>query len=293
MLPVCRRVQIGRFGGIRGHACLVRDKHRGSKHVNILFIGDIVGRPGRTCVKELLPALRRRETVDFVIANGENAAGGLGITPKLIEELVEFGVDAITLGNHTWKQKELAGELDNFPQVVRPANYPEGVPGRGSALIERGDGPEVGIVNLVGRVYLDPSECPFVRACKELDELRKHTRILIVDFHAEATSEKIAMGWHLDGRCSAVIGTHTHVQTADERVLPEGTAYITDAGMTGPVDSVLGVDRGPVIDRFLTGMPHELRVAKGYAMLCGVIVDIDEHSGRAKDIERVGVCTKT
>ncbi len=255
--------------------------------MNILFIGDIVGRPGRTCVKELLPAIRRREAVDFVIANGENAAGGLGITPKLIEELVEFGVDAITLGNHTWKKKELADELDNFPRVVRPANYPEGVPGQGSALLKRGDEPEVGIVNLVGRVYLDPSECPFVRAGQELDELRKHTQILIVDFHAEATSEKIAMGWHLDGRCSAVVGTHTHVQTADERVLPEGTAYITDAGMTGPVDSVLGVERERVIERFLTGMPNEFRVAKGHAMLCGVIVDIDEDSGRAKDIKRV------
>lgn len=255
--------------------------------MKILFIGDVVGRCGRVCVGECVPELRRREAIDFVVANGENAAGGLGATPKVIAELLNKGVDAITLGNHTWRKKELAVALDKQERVVRPANYPPGVPGRGAALIEVANGCRVGLVNLIGRVYMDPTECPFAVGERLVDQLRAQTPVVLVDFHAEATSEKVAMGWHLDGRCTAVIGTHTHVQTADERVLPRGTAYITDAGMTGPLDSVIGVERQRVIKRFLTGMPTEFKVPNERPALCGVIVDVDERTGCARAIQRV------
>lgn len=255
--------------------------------MKILFIGDIVGQRGRQCVARVAPEIRATRGIDLVVANGENAAGGLGATPQVLHELFRMGVQAITLGNHTWRKKEMAAGLNQLESVIRPANYPAGVPGKGSLLYELPDGRKVGLVNVVGRVFMDAYACPFETARTEVDALRKSTPIVLVDMHAEATSEKVALGWYLDGRCTAVLGTHTHVQTADERVLPNGTAYITDVGMTGPIDSVIGIERERAIHKFLTGMPNEFKVAKGRACLCGAIVEADDATGRALSIERV------
>ncbi|MBI4557803.1 MAG: TIGR00282 family metallophosphoesterase [Candidatus Hydrogenedentes bacterium] len=255
--------------------------------MRILFIGDVVGRPGRTCVARWVPELRSEFEIDLVVANGENAAGGLGATPDTLKELFAAGVQAITLGNHTWKKKDLAPALDSFSQVVRPANYPAGVPGKGSTVVEVGEGRRVGIINLLGRIYMEPFGCPFESARREIERMRGQAAVIVVDMHAEATSEKIAMGWFLDGRCAAVVGTHTHVQTADERILPNGTAYITDVGMTGPRDSVIGMEREHVLHRFLTGMPREFKVAKGPTILSAVLIDADETTGKAREISRV------
>ena len=255
--------------------------------MRILFIGDVIGRVGRKCLEVHVPRLRAEWLIDLAVANGENVAGGLGATSATLKEVLDSGVDAITLGNHTWRQRELADSLDRMPEVVRPANYPEGSPGRGAAVIPVGGGSAVGLVNLLGRVYMDPLECPFVVGRREVDRLRRETVVVLVDMHAEASSEKMAMGWYLDGRCSAVLGTHTHVQTADERVLPGGTAYITDVGMTGPSDSVIGVEKDRVIQRFLTGRPVEFRVAKGRPGINAVVVEVDEASGRASMITRI------
>jgi len=257
------------------------------REMKVLFVGDVIGRPGRMAVGRCVPALRERYGLDCVIANAENAAGGIGATPKVLTELLNKGVDLITLGNHTWKHRDLVQGLDRMHRVVRPANYAQGVPGRGATVLTLDSGVRIGVVNLLGRVYLEPCECPFRAAEREVEALRRDTPVVFLDFHAEATSEKIAMGWHLNGRCSAVLGTHTHVQTADECVLPGGTAYITDVGMTGPVDSVLGIERERVVKRFLTGMPTEFRVAKGPVALCGVVVTVDEGTGQAQTIERV------
>ena len=255
--------------------------------MKILFIGDIVGRPARRFLGEQLPEMRKAHGVDAVIANAENAAGGLGATPDVLDELLAMGIDVLTLGNHTWRQKELGPVLDRFETVLRPANYPEGVPGRGSVAISIADGRKLGVVNVLGRVFMQPFACPFETARREIDALRKSARVVLVDFHAEATSEKVALGWYLDGTCTAVVGTHTHVQTADERVLPKGTAYITDAGMTGPADSVIGIESERAIHKFMTGMPNEYRLAKGAVRLCGVLIDADDETGRARSIERV------
>lgn len=255
--------------------------------MRILFIGDIVGRPGRVAVKTLLPQIREEFLVDFVVANAENAAGGLGATPEIIQELLGLGVQAITLGNHTWRKKSLVPSIHTFASVLRPANYPDGVPGKGTVVMTLPDGRKIGLLNLLGRVYMDPFACPFETARRELARLRKDTDTLIVDMHAEATSEKTALAFHLDGQCTAVIGTHTHVQTADERILPSGTAFITDAGMTGPAESVIGMDPDRAIKRFTTGMPSEFKVASGRARLCGVVVESDDETGRAKSIERL------
>ncbi len=255
--------------------------------MRILFVGDVVGRPGRRALARWLPELRAELTVDLVVANGENAAGGVGATPDTLRELKQAGVQAITLGNHTWRKRELVAAIDDFDDVARPANYARGVPGTGAILVALDDGRQVGIVNVQGRVFMAPTECPFTAADEALAKLREETPILLVDMHAEATAEKVAMGWYLDGRCSAVVGTHTHVQTADERVLPGGTAYITDVGMTGPVDSCIGVERQPAIDRLLTGMPKEFRVAKGPVGLNAVLIEADDATGRAQSIERV------
>ena len=254
--------------------------------MTILFIGDIVGRRGRQCVGRLLPGLRNELGLDLVLGNAENAAGGLGATGPVMDDLIRSGVQGMTLGNHTWRKKELAGVLNRYANVARPLNYPPGVPGQGSFLLDVGGVP-VAVASVIGRVFMDAFACPFTAAREALDRLREHTPVIIVDFHAEATSEKVALGWHLDGHCSAVLGTHTHVQTADERILPGGTAYITDAGMTGPVDSVIGIERDRAIGKFLTGMPSEFKVAKGPARLCGVVVDVDEATGRARGIERI------
>lgn len=255
--------------------------------MKILFIGDIVGRPGRQCVRRWLPELRSAYAIDLVVANGENAAGGLGATPEVLRELFELGISAVTLGNHAWRKKELIPEMDRMEGIVRPANYPPGAPGKGAIVVESANGQKVGLLNLVGRVFMQPLDCPFAAGAREAEQLRRHTPVVLVDMHAEATSEKMAMGWYLAGRCSAVIGTHTHVQTADERVLPGGTAYITDVGMTGPFASVIGVDVERVIRRFVTGLPTEFRVAKGRPGLNAVVIDIEEDTGTARAIERI------
>lgn len=255
--------------------------------MKILFIGDVVAGLGRSCVKKLLPGLREEFCVDLVVANAENAAGGLGATPQVIHELLQAGVQAITMGNHTWRKKELLPEIGKFPMLVRPANYPEGVPGRGGTVVELEDGRRAALANIIGRVYMEPFDNPFVVGERVVSELREQTPVVIVDFHAEATAEKAAMAWHLDGKCTAVVGTHTHVQTADERVMPGGTAFITDVGMTGPHDSVIGLEPSESIHKFLTGLPGQHTVAKGRPALDAVVIDADDATGRANAIVRV------
>lgn len=255
--------------------------------MKILFIGDIVGSPGREAVDKLIPRVAKREDVDFIIANGENAAGGSGITQRIAEELLDSGIDAITSGDHIWKRKDITEVLDQHPNILRPANYPPGVPGMGYHVIKTKKGQPVGVINLVGRVFMEPVECPFRKASEAIEELSKETKIIFVDIHAEATSEKIAMGWYLDGLVSAVVGTHTHVQTADERILPQGTAYITDVGMTGPHDSVIGRKKEQILARFLTQLPTRFEMAEDDVQLNGALIEIDDNAGKAISIKRV------
>jgi 2',3'-cyclic-nucleotide 2'-phosphodiesterase len=259
--------------------------------VNILFIGDIVGEPGRKAVKTLLPQLRERLAVDFVIANGENSAGGSGITPKTAEEIFSAGVDAMTSGDHLWDQKEVMTLLAEEKRFLRPMNYPPGVPGRGAGIFEVNNSQfqdAVAVMNFQGRTFMQPPvENPFLPALDEVKKLRERTKIIFVDFHAEATSEKIAFARMLDGHVSAVVGTHTHVQTADEQVFPGGTAYLSDAGFTGPHESVLGREIEPVIKRFLTTMPQRFEVAKGRVLLQGALIRVDKTTGKALNIQRV------
>ena len=255
--------------------------------MNLLFIGDIVGRPGRAAIRQRLPELLSRYQIEFTIANGENAAGGLGITPSVAEDLLSAGVDVLTTGNHVWRHREFLEYAEAERRVVRPANFPPGTPGRGAEVYVTPHSGPVGVLNLVGRVFMEPLECPFRAADRGIESLRGKTNVIVVDIHAEATSEKVALGWYLDGRVGAAIGTHTHVQTADERLLPNGTAYITDVGMTGPRDSAIGMRRETVIERFLTGMPTRFEVATGPTILSGVVVAIDAETGRARSIERV------
>jgi 2',3'-cyclic-nucleotide 2'-phosphodiesterase len=257
--------------------------------VKLLFIGDIVGEPGRRAVKTLLPKLRGQHALDFVIANGENSAGGSGITPKIAEELFSAGVDVITTGDHLWDQKEVLELLTNEKRFLRPFNYPADVPGRGSGVFEVPNSKlKIAVLNAQGRTFMQPQlENPFLLAAEEIKRLREQTKIIFVDFHAEATSEKIAFARMLDGQVSAVVGTHTHVQTADEQVFPGGTAYLTDAGFTGPHESVLGREIGPVLKKFLTGMPQRFEVAKNRVLLHGAIIEIDGTSGKAITIRRV------
>ena len=245
----------------------------------ILAIGDIVGKPGRKALSQLLPGLRQQYGLELVIANGENAAGGIGLTPDTAQELLDAGVDAITSGNHIWAQKDIFPYLEGQMPILRPLNYPPGVPGRGYIVI----GPAA-VVNIMGRTFIGNFDCPFQAMDKLLGELEQS--IIIVDFHAEATSEKMAMGRYLDGRVSAVLGTHTHVGTIDTQILAGGTAYVTDIGMTGPTDSVIGDDTDAVLQRFLTGIHHRLSVGKGKSALNAVMVDIDD-TGRARSIERI------
>jgi len=256
--------------------------------MKVLFIADIIGQPGREAVAKLLPELKQKEEPELVIANGENAAGGMGITPNVANDLFRLGIDVITMGNHTWDKKEVMDVIED-PNIIRPANYPPGVPGRGAALVATPGKFKIGIVNLVGRVFMPSNDCPFRAAEKIIAELRKETPVIIVDMHAEATSEKVAMGWYLDGKVSAVIGTHTHVQTADEHILPEGTAYITDVGMTGPFDSVIGIKKEIILQRFLLGMPIRFDVANGDVNFNGVILDIEEKTGKAQGIKRIQI----
>jgi metallophosphoesterase (TIGR00282 family) len=255
--------------------------------VKILFIGDIVGEPGRRAVSEILPRLRRARETDMVIANGENSAGGSGITPKIAEELFACGVDIITSGDHLWDQKEVVGLLQNESRFLRPLNYPQGTPGQGSVVYQASNRPPVGVINLQGVTFMANLDNPFVRVRAEVERLRQKTSVIFIDFHAEATSEKIALGRMLDGQVSAVIGTHTHVQTADEQIFPGGTAFLSDAGFTGPHESVIGREIEPVVKRFLTLQPQRFAVATGNVKMQGVLVEIDEHTGRATHIERV------
>jgi 2',3'-cyclic-nucleotide 2'-phosphodiesterase len=260
--------------------------------VKLLFIGDIVGQPGRSAVKALLPALLNRHGIDFVVANGENSAGGSGITPKTAEEIFSAGVNVITSGDHLWDQKEVTELLADEKRFLRPMNYPADVPGRGSGVFEpksptAGIGLEVAVLNLQGRTFMAPLENPFLLALDEVKKLRERTKVIFVDFHAEATSEKIAFARMLDGQVSAVVGTHTHVQTADEQIFPGGTAYLTDAGFTGPHDSVLGRETEPVVRRFLTAMPQRFEVAKGNVLLQGALIEVDVTTGKALKIQRI------
>ncbi len=256
--------------------------------MRFLIVGDIVGKPGRRILGEKLPSLREEFRTDAVIVNGENAAGGLGITPEVCEEILRCGVDVVTTGNHIWDKKEILDYVARQPRLLRPLNYPDGVPGRGSLVLER-EGKTWAIVNLSGRVFMSPLDCPFHSIEKELTHLRERTKIILVDFHAEASSEKIAMGWFLDGRVSCIFGTHTHVVTADERILPQGTAYITDIGMTGAHDSVIGIEVADIVGRFLTQMPIRYRVAKENVKLNGIVVEVDDETGKARDIFRISV----
>ncbi len=255
--------------------------------MRILFVGDVVGKPGRQALAQLLPNLRGELSADLVIVNGENSAGGMGITRETGTEMLRAGADVITLGNHVWAKRDSYGYLDEESRIVRPANYPNGAPGRGWSVFQTDRGDKVGVINLCGRVFMDPLENPFTIFDRVVETLAGQTAVIVVDFHAEATSEKVAFGWYADGRASAVVGTHTHIQTADERVLPHGTAYITDVGMTGPVDSVIGVKTELIIERFLTQMPNKFEIAEGDTILSAVVMDIDAASGKAIRIERI------
>lgn len=251
--------------------------------MKVLFIGDIVGSPGRKAVKEYLPELRRELNFDYCIANAENAAGGSGITYVVAQELYKMGIDALTMGNHTWSKREISSFIDSDTQLVRPANYPSEVPGHGSAIING----KLGIVNLIGRVYMDSADCPFKALDRELEYIKSKVKVCIVDMHAEATSEKCAIAWHADGRVSAVLGTHTHVQTADERIFPFGTAFISDVGMTGPSEGIIGVDKDIVLEKFRRCMPIRFELAKGSVQFNAVFIEIDDGTGKTVSIKRL------
>jgi metallophosphoesterase (TIGR00282 family) len=257
--------------------------------MRLLFVGDIVGKPGRAILARALPRLVERDRLDFVIANVENAAGGFGVTRETAEAVLATGVHVMTSGNHIWDKKEALAYIAREPRLLRPINYAAGAPGLGAGVFSTARGPQVAVINAMGRVHMPLVDDPFARLDAELARLREVTPIVVVDFHAEVTSEKIALAWHLDGRASLVVGTHTHVATADERVLPGGTACITDVGMTGPHDSVIGVDKAAAIGRFLNGLPTRFDTATGDPRLNAVRVEIDEATGRARAIERVSV----
>lgn len=255
--------------------------------MKIFFIGDVYARPGRMLIANHLANLRESLKWDVCIANAENAAGGKGINFNIASELFDAGIDAITMGNHTWARKEIFNFIDSCPKMVRPANYPKGTPGRGRIIIEN-NGIKIGLLNLIGRIYMDPPiDCPFQTADREIAFLKQQCKVILVDMHAEATSEKIALGHYLDGRVSAVVGTHTHVQTADEKILEKGTAFICDAGMTGPSLGVIGVEKQSIINKFITGIPGRFEPAEGEACLNAVLITIDDTSGKALDIIRV------
>jgi len=255
--------------------------------MKLLFIGDIVGKIGRNAVKSLLPAIVNKYKIDLVIANGENAAGGFGITETIVDELFNCGIHIITTGNHVWDKKEFIPQISKQDRVLRPLNYPPGVPGFGSLIFPLKTGIKVAVINLSGRVFMSAIDCPFRVGKEEVQKLGKEADIIIIDFHAEATSEKIAFGYFMDGKVSAVIGTHTHVQTADEKILPGGTAFITDVGMTGPSHSVIGIEVDQIIQRFLTNMPMRFDTAKGEGILSGIVLEIDEKTGKSTAAQRL------
>jgi len=255
--------------------------------MRILFFGDVMGKPGRVVLKRKLPELRERLGTDMVIANGENASGGVGLTTDVLRELLGMGVDVVTTGNHIWKHREMYSGLEREQRVVRPANYPAGAPGRGMTVVELASGHRVAVLNLQGRTFMDDVDCPFHVADALLKTLPDDVCIRFIDFHAEATSEKKALGWYLDGRISALVGTHTHVQTADPMILPEGTGYLTDAGMCGVEASCLGMDKDVIVTRFLTKLPQRFILAKGDVTVNGVLVEVDPATGKAVHIELV------
>ncbi len=261
--------------------------------MNILFIADIVARPGRWAVSQLLPDLKRSHQIDFTIANVENAAGGFGLTKEIAKKTHSYGVDCLTSGNHIWDRKDIYPYLDEDNRILRPANYPPHAPGRGTGIFQTVGGHKIGVLNIQGRVYIKEIDCPFRVAKEEIKKLKEETQIVIVDLHAEATSEKIALGWFLDGEASAVLGSHTHVQTADETILPEGTAYITDAGMTGAHDSVIGIKKEDALARFLMQIPRRFTPAKKDIKFCGVLVKVDGETGKALEIERIKIDVPT
>ena len=257
--------------------------------MRILFIGDIFGKPGREIVRRAVPALIEREALDFVIANVENSAAGFGVTGDIADAILGYGVDVMTTGNHVWDKKEVLDYIPRQPKLLRPANFHASVPGRGSYVGKTRTGEPIGVINIMGRIFMQPIDDPFAIVLKEIEAMRAKARVIIVDFHAEATSEKVAMGWHLDGRVTGMFGTHTHVQTADDRLLPKGTAYLTDTGMTGPHDSIIGVTTEIALTRFLTGMPARFESAGGPGRLNAVIVTADQASGRATALERLNL----
>jgi 2',3'-cyclic-nucleotide 2'-phosphodiesterase len=257
--------------------------------LRILFIGDIVGKPGREGIKRFLKPLQQEYSVDVTIANAENAASGKGLTKEIAEELFDYGIQFFTMGNHVWDNRDIFNFIDRENRMVRPANYPVGAPGQGYGFI-RTKGCKIGILNLSGRIFMPTLDDPFSGAIRWINQIKQETPLVLVDFHAEATSEKVALGWFLDGKVSAVVGTHTHIQTSDARVLPQGTAYITDVGMTGPRDSVLGVKKEIIINRFLTQLPAKFELANGPVQVNAVIIDIDEDSGKAQNIEAIQRC---
>lgn len=251
--------------------------------IKVVHLGEIVGRSGRKALHAFLTNL---EDNDFLLANAENSAGGFGLTPKVAEELFSWGINCLTLGNHAWSKKEGVNAIANDPRILRPANYPPGVPGRGANIFLTPKGHKIGVINLMGRIFMEPIDSPFEVGQRIAEEIRKETPVIIVDFHAEATSEKEALANFLDGKVSAVIGTHTHVQTADERILPQGTAYITDIGMSGPIDSIIGVKKEQVLHRFLQSTPVKFEVAEGPAVVCALFLEIDPQSGKALSVKR-------
>lgn len=253
--------------------------------LRVLFVGDVIGRPGRKALKRILPFMKKKYSPHLLVANAENAAGGVGITRKTCAELLDE-IDVLTSGNHIWDKKEVFSFLDEETRLLRPANYPPQNPGRGSGVYGVDSGLKIGVLNLQGRVFMDAVDCPFRKADEELENLREQTPVVLVDFHAEATSEKVGMGWYLDGRVSAVLGTHTHVSTADERILPQGTAYITDVGMVGGYDSVIGIKREPAVQRFLTALPQRFVPDKGRMMFASVFLEVDLQTGKALSIQR-------
>jgi len=255
--------------------------------MKVLFIGDIVGKVGRVVTRALLPAITDRYKIDFVIANGENVAGGFGITDKTALELFSLGIHVITTGNHVWDKKEFVSQIAKIDKVLRPLNYPPGIPGFGSIIETVGNRLKVAVINISGRVFMSSMDCPFRIAEDEVKKISTITKTIIIDFHAEATSEKIAFGYFMNGKVSAVIGTHTHVQTADEKILSEGTAYITDVGMTGPSNSVIGIEIEQVIQRFLTNIPARFETAKGEGIFSAVVFEVDEKSGKSTAIQRL------
>jgi len=255
--------------------------------LNILVIADIVGRPGRRAIKGLLPGIQKQENIDFVIANAENAAGGRGLTRQVMNELLGSGIDVLTMGNHVWDNKEIYSFVDDEFRLVRPVNFPPYCPGQGYHVYTGGINKKIAVINAMGRIFLPPLDCPFRTVEQVIEEVKELSDIIIIDFHAEATSEKLAMGYYLDGKVTAVLGTHTHIQTADERILPRGTAYITDLGMTGPQESILGMDKDMVINKIIYQRPVRLEVAGGTAILQGVILRTDDSNNQVREIIRV------